>query len=183
MTIKLTPLVQVLRDLRDLVQQGASGFFFIVTEENQSCIVRLNEGLVQDVVFRMVRNDEAVQRLSMVGAARARFQAGRATPGGRTELGADALQWLLGGFESDPGLKAGSAPAPAASGSMDARQRKALEDLALNFLGPIGPMLCDEALEASSDPKRVVELLSSNLSSPDEVRRFMTAAAAALGIR
>lgn len=183
MTIKLTPLVQVLRDLRDLVQQGASGFFFIVTEENQSCIVRLNEGLVQDVVFRMVRNDEAVQRLSMVGAARARFQAGRATPGGRTELGADALQWLLGGFESDPGLKAGSAPAAAASGSMDARQRKALEDLALNFLGPIGPMLCDEALEASSDPKRVVELLSSNLSSPDEVRRFLTAAAAALGIR
>ncbi|HBK45274.1 MAG TPA: hypothetical protein DDZ67_02320, partial [Xanthomonadaceae bacterium] len=75
MTSSFKPLLEVMRELRALAQKKASGYFFIVTEENHSCIVRLAGGDFADVTFRMLRNDEAVQRLAMVGAARGRFQA------------------------------------------------------------------------------------------------------------
>ena len=75
MSTEFRPLIEILRELKALALKKASGFLFIVTDENHSCIVRLNAGQIEEVVFRMLRNDEAVQRLTMVNAAKARFQA------------------------------------------------------------------------------------------------------------
>lgn len=74
MSTEFRPLIEILRELKALALKKASGFLFIVTEENHSCIVRINSGQIEEVVFRMLRNDEAVQRLTMVNAAKARFQ-------------------------------------------------------------------------------------------------------------
>ena len=71
MSTEFRPLIEVLRELKALALKKASGFLFVVTEENHSCIIRINAGQIEEVVFRMLRNDEAVQRLTMVGAAKA----------------------------------------------------------------------------------------------------------------
>ncbi|WDM69504.1 hypothetical protein [Xanthomonas cucurbitae] len=203
MSNEFRPLIEVLRELRALALKKASGFLFVVTEENHSCIVRINAGQIEEVVFRMLRNDEAVQRLTMVGAAKARFQADPGAGLGKPSLlGEDSRQWLMGGFEQDLGGAPAQArapvasapvpvPAPAASpapapstnggaGAQDARVRDALEKVALNYLGPIAGMLCDEAWEASSDIEQVLSQLSANLATPQEGQRFMTDARAAL---
>ncbi|TQU67944.1 hypothetical protein DB816_20115, partial [Xanthomonas perforans] len=98
MSTEFRPLIEILRELKALALKKASGFLFIVTEENHSCIVRINSGQIEEVVFRMLRNDEAVQRLTMVNAAKARFQADPGAGLGKPSLlSDDSRQWLMGG--------------------------------------------------------------------------------------
>ncbi|MEA9578873.1 hypothetical protein VC218_08115 [Xanthomonas nasturtii] len=204
MSNEFRPLIDVLRELRALALKKASGFLFVVTEENHSCIVRLNAGQIEEVVFRMLRNDEAVQRLTMVGAAKARFQVDPGAGMGKPSLlSEDSRQWLMGGFEQDLGgapapARAPVAPAPvaaspvaaaaptpapsgnASAGAPDDRVRDALEKVALNYLGPIAGMLCDEAWDASSDIEQVLSQLGANLATPQEAQKFMADARTAL---
>ncbi|NJC35673.1 hypothetical protein GGR60_000163 [Xanthomonas arboricola] len=204
MSTEFRPLIDVLRELKALALKKASGFLFVVTEENHSCIVRLNAGQIEEVVFRMLRNDEAVQRLTMVNAAKARFQADPGAGMGKPSLlSDDARQWLMSGFEQDlggapagprapiaparvttaatPVAAPGASPASVGGGSApDERVRDALEKVALNYLGPIAGMLCDEAWDASSDIEQVLNQLGANLSTPQETQKFMADARVAL---
>ncbi|MBO9792659.1 MULTISPECIES: hypothetical protein [Xanthomonas] len=202
MSTEFRPLIEILRELKALALKKASGFLFIVTEENHSCIVRINSGQIEEVVFRMLRNDEAVQRLTMVNAAKARFQADPGAGLGKPSLlSDDSRQWLMGGFEQDLGgapspvrAPVASTPAPAAAvasasaapvasgdnAGPDERVRSALESVALNYLGPIAGMLCDEAWDASSDIEQVLSQLAANLATPQEAQKFMADARVAL---
>ncbi|MCF8826364.1 hypothetical protein [Xanthomonas campestris] len=205
MSTEFRPLIEVLRELKALALKKASGFLFVVTEENHSCIIRINAGQIEEVVFRMLRNDEAVQRLTMVGAAKARFQVDPGAGMGKPSLlSEDSRQWLMGGFEQDLGgapapvrapVAAAPAPAPAAASAAptasapasagsgaapDEAVREALEKVALNYLGPIAGMLCDEAWDASSDIEQVLSQLAANLATPQEAQKFMTDARVAL---
>ncbi|MCP3042467.1 hypothetical protein [Xanthomonas euvesicatoria] len=202
MSTEFRPLIEILRELKALALKKASGFLFIVTEENHSCIVRINSGQIEEVVFRMLRNDEAVQRLTMVNAAKARFQADPGAGLGKLSLlSDDSRQWLMGGFEQDLGgapspVRAPVAPTPAPAAAVasasaapvasgdnagpDERVRSALESVALNYLGPIAGMLCDEAWDASSDIEQVLSQLAANLATPQEAQKFMADARVAL---
>ena len=205
MSTDFRPLIEVLRELKALALKKASGFLFVVTEENHSCIIRINAGQIEEVVFRMLRNDEAVQRLTMVGAAKARFQVDPGAGMGKPSLlSEDSRQWLMGGFEQDLGgapapvrapVAAAPVPAPAAASAAptasapasvgsgaapDEAVRQALEKVALNYLGPIAGMLCDEAWDASSDIEQVLSQLAANLATPQEAQKFMTDARVAL---
>ena len=205
MSTEFRPLIEVLRELKALALKKASGFLFVVTEENHSCIIRINAGQIEEVVFRMLRNDEAVQRLTMVGAAKARFQVDPGAGMGKPSLlSEDSRQWLMGGFEQDLGgapapvrapVAAAPVPAPAAASAAptasapasvgsgaapDEAVRQALEKVALNYLGPIAGMLCDEAWDASSDNEQVLSQLAANLATPQEAQKFMTDARVAL---
>ncbi|MEA9822514.1 hypothetical protein VDF98_02870 [Xanthomonas campestris pv. raphani] len=206
MSTEFRPLIEVLRELKALALKKASGFLFVVTEENHSCIIRINAGQIEEVVFRMLRNDEAVQRLTMVGAAKARFQVDPGAGMGKPSLlSEDSRQWLMGGFEQDlggapapvraPVAAAAPVPAPAAASAAptasapasvgsgaapDEAVRQALEKVALNYLGPIAGMLCDEAWDASSDIEQVLSQLAANLATPQEAQKFMTDARVAL---
>ncbi|WP_285445773.1 hypothetical protein [Xanthomonas sp. fls2-241-TYG-148] len=205
MSTEFRPLIEVLRELKALALKKASGFLFVVTEENHSCIIRINAGQIEEVVFRMLRNDEAVQRLTMVGAAKARFQVDPGAGMGKPSLlSEDSRQWLMGGFEQDLGgapapvrapvaaapvpahaaasaAPTASAPASVGSGAApDEAVRQALEKVALNYLGPIAGMLCDEAWDASSDIEQVLSQLAANLATPQEAQKFMTDARVAL---
>ncbi|MCL1527058.1 hypothetical protein [Xanthomonas nasturtii] len=205
MSTEFRPLIEILRELKALALKKASGFLFIVTEENHSCIVRINAGQIEEVVFRMLRNDEAVQRLTMVNAAKARFQADPGAGLGKPSLlSDDSRQWLMGGFEQDLGgapapvrapvattplpTPAAASAAPTASAPVstgngaapDEAVRQALEKVALNYLGPIAGMLCDEAWGASSDIEQVLSQLGANLATPQEAQKFMADARVAL---
>lgn len=199
MSNEFRPLVQVLRELKSLAHKRSSGFAYVVTEDNHSCIVRLHQGQVQEVVYRMLRNEEAVQRLSMVAAAKMRFESSgiAALPSGRTPLAESSVEWLLGGFEHDlggqqyqyapaavpspaPGAASASAPAVEAV-VVNPHVRQALEQIALNYLGPIAGMLCQEAFDAAGgDPQRAIVQLAGQLYSQQEAQRFSEEARKAL---
>ncbi len=186
MTSEFRPLREVLRELRALTQQKASGFFFVVTDDNHSCTIRLRSGQIDDVNFSRQRNDEAIQLLAQVPAARARFQPIAVNATGKASLSRASLDWLLGGFEFD---SPAAAPAPAqagahapatAAGAAHAREREILEKIALNYFGPIASLLCDEAFSAGGDSGQILQQIASNLPGGDEANRFVAEARAAL---
>ncbi|HET6432722.1 hypothetical protein [Dyella sp.] len=191
MANEFRPLIEILRDLKALALQKASGFFFVVTEDNHSCTIRLRSGQIEDVVFSRHRSDEAVQLLAKVPAGRARFQADPAAAGAaRVSLGEASLSWLMGGFEKGSAAPAPSAaarpPAPAANVNvqgLSAEQRATIERIALNYLGPIAGLLCDEALEVPGSIDRALVQIASNLPARDQEDKFLAEARAALGLR
>ncbi|WP_046656455.1 hypothetical protein [Lysobacter capsici] len=193
MSHEFRPLIEVLRELNALVQIEASGFVFLVTEELHSGIIRLHNGQVKEVTFRMLRNDEAVQGLSMVSTAKLRFQPNDIPSyGNKMALNPASMKWLLGGFEQElagrsettAAIAAASARAPAppppATARVDKRVRDTIEQVAVNYLGPIAGMLCQEAFETRHDPRQVVAHLATYLNSPQESRRFVDDAHKAL---
>ncbi|MCP1375840.1 hypothetical protein [Dyella lutea] len=191
MANELRPLIEILRDLRALSQQKASGFFFVVTEDNHSCTIRLHDGQVEDVVFSRHRGDEAVQLLARVPGGRARFQADPGRSGPVTvALGAASQAWLAGGFEQEapaPPL----APEPAAETGTSAHagvecltglQRSLIERIALDHFGPIADLLCEEALGRPGSIDRALVELASNLPARDQEDSFLAEARRALGL-
>jgi hypothetical protein len=187
MASEFRPLAEILRELKALVQQKTSGFFFIATDSNNSSIIRLRNGQIDDVAFSRYHSDEAVQHLARVAAARARFQPGPTTPSNRVPLSEATLQWLLGGFEGGtPAWSAARPAAPsAAPGTPPAEapdQRATVERVALNYLGPIAPLLCDEAFAEAGDVEGVLAQLAANMATEEEAGQFMAEARAALGL-
>jgi hypothetical protein len=184
MVSEFRPLAEVLRELKALVQKKMSGYFFIATENNHSSTILLRNGQVDEVTFSRYRSDEAVKQLANVSAARARFQPGAiGASAGRTPLGEAALQWLLGGFENDTGMRQPAAPTPerrAVSVANPAAHRDAIEKVALSYLGPIAVLLCDEAFSGAKDMEQILQQIGSNLATHEEYRRFMAEARAAL---
>ncbi|GLQ94959.1 hypothetical protein [Dyella acidisoli] len=178
------PLIEVLRELRTLMQKKMSGYFFIATENNHSSTILLRNGQVDEVTFSRYRSDEAVKQLANVSAARARFQPGAIGASvSRTPLGEAALQWLLGGFENDAGMRQRTAAVPeqrVAPTGDPATYRDAIEKVALSYLGPIAGLLCDEAFSSSKDLEQILQQIGSNLSTPEEFRRFLAEARAVL---
>jgi hypothetical protein len=194
MANEFRPLIEILRDLKALALQKASGFFFVVTEDNHSCTIRLRSGQIEDVVFSRHRSDEAVQLLAKVPAGRARFQADPAAAGAaRVSLGEASLSWLMGGFEKGAATAAGTPAARATAARATAvnvnvqglsdEQRATIERLALNYLGPIAALLCDEALGVRGSIDRALVQIAANLPSRDQENTFLAEARAALGLR
>ncbi|WP_243042868.1 hypothetical protein [Dyella sedimenti] len=184
MANEFRPLAEVLRELKALVQQKTSGFFFIATESNNSSIIRLREGQIDDVAFSRYHSDEAVQHLARVGTARARFQPGLiSTSLKRMPLSETTLQWLLGGFEGDapPTPSASSASPPAKAVGSDEEWREIVSQVALSYLGPIAPLLCDEAFAAAGDIEQALAQIATNMATDEESRRFLAEARSALG--
>ncbi|MGN6227717.1 MAG: hypothetical protein ACTHNM_09795 [Dyella sp.] len=190
MANEFRPLIEILRDLKALALQKASGFFFVVTEDNHSCTIRLRSGQIEDVVFSRHRSDEAVQLLAKVPAGRARFQADPAAAGAaRVSLGEASLSWLMGGFEKSAATAAATPAAPRVGAvnvnvqGLSKEQRATIERIALNYLGPIAALLCDEALGVPGSIDRALVQIASNLPARDQEDQFLAEARAALGLR
>jgi hypothetical protein len=70
-----------------------------------------------------------------------------------------------------------AAPAPPA-----ASPREIVEKVTVTYLGPIGTLICDEAFSGSDNLEQVVREIGSNLSTPEETKRFLAEVRAALGL-
>ena len=188
-------LIDILRELHALAVKKSSGFFFIATTDNHSCTIRMRGGMIEDVIYSRMRGDDAVQLLSHTEGGRGRFQPDPGSQAaGRSSLSQAAQSWLLGGFESGPPRGLGgaqeprSAPAPVAAtpaapparATAGGNTAQIIERVALNYLGPIAGIICEEAFEASSDVEEILELIGKNLISGDEILRFKKEVRAAL---
>ncbi len=62
-------------------------------------------------------------------------------------------------------------------------QRATIERIALNYLGPIAALLCDEALGVPGSIDRALVQIASNLPARDQEDQFLAEARGALGLR
>ncbi len=181
---EIRPLNAVLHELKALVESKASGFLFLVTDENHAATVRLRNGNIEEVSFSNRHNDEAVQMLTKVKAARARFQPSvmAAIPSKYGPLSAASIDLLLSAHEAfeppDPSAR-GGAPA-GGSADLRTRQRPLVEQIALTYFGPIAALLCEEAFGASADTDHILVQIASNLPERAEADRFLAEARAAV---
>lgn len=61
-------------------------------------------------------------------------------------------------------------------------QRATIQSIALNYLGPIAALLCDEALSVLGSIDRALVQIASNLPARDQEDRLLAEARAAPGL-
>lgn len=178
---EIRPLSAVLHELKTLVESKASGFFFLVTDENHASSVRLRNGNIEEVSFSNRHSDEAVKMLMKVRAARARFQPSvmAAIPSKHGPLSTASIDWLLNGHDASAGAQG---PTVSSGGATDqrARQRSLVENIALTYFGPIAALLCEEAFGASTNVDHILVQIANNLTERAEANRFLAEARAAV---
>ena len=95
----------------------------------------------------------------------------------------------MGGFEKSPAVAAATPAAPRAGAvnvnvqGLSEEQRATIERIALNYLGPIAALLCDEALGVPGSIDRALVQIASNLPARDQEDQFLAEARGALGLR
>jgi hypothetical protein len=179
MSREFHPLAACLDQLRELVQSGASGNFYLAGTDNSIGAITLNNGVVEAVNFQGRRGDFAVELLKKVELAKCSFRAEPGRAAKHSQLSNHAVRWLTGGVTNP-------APPPNIAAAADRADinlhRKAIESITFAFLGPIAGAVCEGAFADCASVRQAIDELAANLPA-DEATQFRNEVAKATGVR
>jgi hypothetical protein len=180
MSREFHPLAACLDQLRELVQSGASGNFYLAGIDNSIGAITLNSGVVEAVNFQGRRGDFAVELLKNVETAKCSFRAEPSRAAKQSQLSNHAVRWLTGGV-TNPAPPANTVAAAGDRAEID-RHRKAIESITFAFLGPIAGAVCESTFADCAGIRQVIDELAANLPA-DEAAHFRNEVAKATGVR
>lgn len=159
-----------LGDLREIAEQRLSGTFFLEAADGSVAAITVRDGVIETVSYQGRRGDSAVAQLQQMASAVCSFRLETPRISNTAPPSRQAVEWL-----------AGRAPAPAepqgtASAAGDfGRYRAAVQAIAMDYLGPVAPVLCEAAFAECATIEQVIDELASKLPG-DEAGVFSAAA-------
>jgi hypothetical protein len=182
MSREIHPMGACLDHLRELVQTGASGNFYLAADNNIGAIT-LNSGTIVSVNFQGRRGDLAVELLKTVEMASCSFRAEPARGTKHSQLSNYAIRWLTGGASNPaPVASIATATRSATDRAEIEQHRKTIESITFRFLGPIAGAVCESAFADCGTLRQVIDDLAGNLP-PSEAGQFRAQIAKATGVR
>jgi hypothetical protein len=187
---ELLPFLRVVEYLRQLCAQGRSGTLFLVSDDNRMAQVRLDKGQIASLLCRNRRGLEALGMVRSMQHARLRFDESFMAKDENDNLSTQAIFDDLFGAVSGAAAVA-SAAAPAAPVPAPARvpalqltpQVKAIVlRVMTHYIGPMAEIICDDHFDAAGNMHALVELLASEISSPEQAAKFRAEMARELGL-
>ncbi|WP_157726326.1 DUF4388 domain-containing protein [Imhoffiella purpurea] len=157
-----------------MVRQRATGALFVTTDENRSAQVALQEGRIVYLYFGNKVGASALQRMGQINAGRYRFQEGVS---GLPRMELPSNDEILGQLDSavDGQGAVGSSPVSdtADTGAvLTERQKALLLECLVEFVGPIGEILCEDHFRQSCSLNKAIDLLASEIPSAAQAKRF-----------
>lgn len=190
---EMIPYQSLIETVRDYCTQRRTGTVFIVSSDNRMAQVHLESGAIVALLCRGRRGLDAVASIRAMIAGRLRFDANFITASETERFDTDQTLTLLGCGAAPalgavtvakPAPVASAAPAPApASGGVSAAHAAKLEALLIQYIGPMGEIVCADHLAEAADARSLVTLLSSEVPDKAQATQFIRAAAAVLGLR
>lgn len=164
--------------LQSLCHRGETGMLFAVTKDGHQLRVGFFNGAIVHVAYALRAGAEALRRARRTTAVSSNFSRGIASVRDTDLPDPDVLmEYFAPILESGavtPALEREMAGTPGARGSgpgpgqsVHVTPHEQLRRLALEYLGPIGSMLLDEAMSGGVPPwTALVDQLASNLDLP-----------------
>lgn len=177
------------RHLRQVADTRETGFFTIVTDSRRSVLLRVSAGRITSSHCRGRDIDEAIAVLAASREVRYTFATSAAED--KPELvdvdvflrridafvETDIFAFEDGQVDDLPSPGAPATPQPLPSGERGGSVRGELETIAVDFLGPVGQVVVDDALADNSTLRATIGDIASSIPDDDVRARFLVAIA------
>lgn len=172
-------LDEIVRELRDLRGQRAVGTYYLVTADNRQVRFGIANGEVVTLSVRASNLSAAFDAIAGLQIVRTRFAEDVLTVGsGTIALTTDQVYAEL--LSRSGGDLPPAAEKPAIAGpnsfSMPREQSRALRQLLIEYLGPIGDLVYEEHRETAESAEALVANLAREISDRGNADRFLTQA-------
>lgn len=174
---------EIVRELRELREQRAIGTYYLVTSDNRQVRFGIANGEVVTLSVRASELSAAFDAIAGLQIVRTRFAEDVLTVGsGTIALTTDQVYAeLLSRSGGDPAIiPEKSAIADSHSFSLPREHSKALRQLLIEYLGPIGDLVFEEHRERADSADTLVANLAQEIPDGRNAERFLTQARALL---
>jgi|GEM_PF-2168063 len=185
MSDSVKTLPDILRQLKMLCDQGATGSLFIVSNQNHPFSFGINKGRIVSVQYRITFGMKAIPYIGAVQRGKTRFENNNV---GRTQndlpSNKEIVQAIIAAHKEAANARSGSPsnrePKPIAKGPQFStsspslfrgEKREQLEAILIDALGPMGSLLCD-SIAQNSDVSSVMEQLYQEVNEPELLDRL-----------
>lgn len=172
---------RIVEELRDLRARGATGTYYIVSDDNRQGRIGWNAGEIDSIVFRGVDGVPALAALAQVRALRTKFspEGVHVSPASRTGLPpTDELLRLLVGVAPRPQ----EAPPPdgaSQGGRVSGLPRATLQaigDVLTEYLGPIATLVYEEHRGRDQSVEALLAALAAEIPDGRRAQEFLAEA-------
>lgn len=170
---------EIVRELRELREQRAIGTYYLVTADNRQVRFGIANGEVVTLSVRASNLSAAFDAIAGLQIVRTRFAEDVLTVGsGTIALTTDQVYAeLLSRSGGDPSaVPEKSASAGANSFSLAREQSRALRQLLIEYLGPIGDLVYEEHRETAESADMLVANLAREITDRGKAERFLAQA-------
>lgn len=177
------PFQAIIDKLKEFCTQQTSGILFIATKANRSAQIVLENGEIVFVYFYNKRGVEALKLMLTIEAGRYRFQK-NATSSRRSSLPSTdkILRFLKRETDNQipPEPTEPTEVSEPVQSSLDENQKRILETVLVEYIGPMAAIICEDHLDSAPDIAAAIDVLASEIPSPDQAQKFRTQIAASL---
>lgn len=172
-------LDEIVRELRELRGQHAIGTYYLVTGDNRQVRFGIANGEVVTISVRASDLSAAFDAIAGLQIVRTRFAEDVLTVGSGTialttdQVYAELLSRAGGDLSAAPEMPAVAA---ANSFSLPREQSKALRQLLIEYLGPIGDLVYEEHRETAESANMLVANLAREITDRGNAERFLAQA-------
>ena len=176
MTQDYTPYAEIILEIGRLCKQKKTGTLFIVTPDNRSAQIKLEEGEIVFVFFSSKRGQEALDLMSTIHDGRYRFQEGggvsRRMQLPPTSNILEALRASGLGQSSSPVRQQHIGEEGLIGNGLSPKEKNVLENCLADCIGPMATIICEDHFGSSSDLKATIDALAGEIPSPEQVKKF-----------
>jgi len=157
----------LLDQLRKLCASTASGTLFLTTQYNSQGRIGLLRGHIVHLAIATRRGLDAIPELAEAEARSFRFEPGLAP---QPQTGLPSTPAILGSLHRPRSM---AAAATVVTGEkVNAADTRILEEVLMDFLGPIATFLVQEKVDAKPNLREVLESLMEEFSDLDKAQEF-----------
>lgn len=180
----LIPFRRIVEMVRDFCSQRRSGTVFIVSEDNRMAQVHLDGGNIVALLCRGRHGQEAVAGMRTMQAGRLRFdESVRAVSHPEPVNTNEVLASLWAGAAAPAAPALVPPPAqPASSAAVSAVQAATLEKILIQYIGPMGEIVCADHLAQAGNLKALIAVLADEVPDKAQAALFTREANRMLGV-
>jgi hypothetical protein len=190
----MIPFRRIVEMVREFCTQRRTGTVFIVSDDNRMAQVHLESGNIVALLCRGRRGQEALAGMRTMQAARLRFDDNYLTADSAEQFNtSEVLELLTGGVPARsravervaPPAAAPAAPAKAAAsgpGTVTAAQAATLERILVQYIGPMGEIVCAEHVPQAGNAKALIGMLAEEVPDKAQAAAFAKEASRLLGL-
>jgi hypothetical protein len=193
----LIPFRRIVEMVREFCTQRRTGTVFIVSDDNRMAQVHLESGNIVALLCRGRRGQEALAGMRTMQAGRLRFDDNYLTADSAEHFNTcDVLEALTGGVPArsraverlQPAaprpapVPVQAAPAQGGPGTVTPAQAAMLERILVQYIGPMGEIVCADHVAQAGNLKALIELLAEEVPDEDKAAQFSKEASRLLGV-
>ncbi len=180
----LIPFRRIVEMVREFCSQRRTGTVFIVSDDNRMAQVHLESGNIVALLCRGRRGQEALAGMRTMQNARLRFDDHYLTADDSEQFDTGAVLEVLGGGVDARARAVERAPVaapPAGGAGVGPVQAATLERILVQYIGPIGQIVCAEHVEKAGNLKALIAMLAEEVPDKAQAAQFVQEAGRTLG--